>query len=105
MPATAPSAFLLMNGTTEKVAPSDICTKRLKRINVAIAIGSTVCCENSIRAKPSKKRIMPRNHTRPRRPHFRPHLSPTTPPSVRAKMFIKPNSAATVPAAASPRSK
>ena len=47
-----------MNGTTEYVAPSDICTQRLNRISVAIAAGSTVCCEKSIRARPSRKRIV-----------------------------------------------
>ena len=94
-----------MNGTTEYVAPSDICTQRLNAISVPIASGRTVCCENSMSARPSQKRIVPRNQTRPRRPHFRPHLSPTQPPSVRAKMFIRPKRPATRPAVASPRSK
>ena len=41
IPATDPSAFLLMNGTTEYVAPSDICTNRLKTIIAGIASAST----------------------------------------------------------------
>ena len=39
MPDTEPSARRLMNGTTKKVAPSDICTNRLNTIIEAIASG------------------------------------------------------------------
>ena len=98
MPATDPSAFLLMNGTTEYVAPSDICTNRLKTTSAGMARASTGICENSIRASPSANSAMKSQRTRPESPHRRPNRSPIAPPRVRAKTFIRPKSIAAAPA-------
>ena len=98
MPATEPSAFRLMNGTTEKVAPSDICTNRLKTTRAGTASASTGIWEKSISASPSAKRATKSQRTRPDSPQRRPHRSPRAPPRVRAKTFIRPKSIAAAPA-------
>ena len=55
IPATAPRARLLTNGTTEYVAPFDILMNRPVNIIAAMAKGSTRICENSINASPSRE--------------------------------------------------
>ena len=44
---------MLINGTTEYVAPSDICTNRLNTIIIGMASASTRICEKKISATPS----------------------------------------------------
>ena len=74
MPATAPSAFWLMKGTTEKVAPSAICTNRLNTSIAAMATGRMSIREKIARAMPSSSSTPPRNSVRPPQPEADAHL-------------------------------
>lgn len=105
IPATEPSALWLTKGTTAKVAPSAICTNRLKTTSVPMARTRVSICENTINITPSTRTAQKSQPTRPRSPRTRPARSLNRPPSVRAKRFISPNSEATTPAAVRPSSK
>ncbi len=104
-PVTNPSAFLLIKGTTEYVAPSAIWTNKLKRTIPAIAKGRTVICEKRQRKSPSPTTATKSHRTLPFSPYRRPILSPIRPPSPRAKIFINPKVPATSPAVFRPKSK
>ena len=63
-----------------------------------MARASTGICEKSIRASPSANSARKSQRTRPASPHRRPKRSPTAPPSVRAKTFMRPKTIAAAPA-------
>ena len=67
-------------------------------MSAGMASASTGICEKSIRASPSKKSAMKSQRTRPESPQRRPNTSPSAPPRVRAKTFIRPKSIAAAPA-------
>ena len=71
---TKPMLRLLINGTTEYVAPSDIWVNKLKTIIAPIAT-LWMACEKHNNATPSQRRAMQSQRTRPLRPHFRPRRS------------------------------
>ena len=83
IPATEPSAFLLMKGTTEiGRAFGHLHEQAEDDHGAGMASGSTAIREKTISARPSTKSAMKSQLvTRPRRPPVRPKRSPMMPPS------------------------
>ena len=92
-------------GTTAKVAPSAICTKREKRMSSASAGTRASSRLKAARSRPSASRATTRKRTRADRPERRASRSLTSPPRLRANRFIKPKLPAATPAAISPMPK
>ncbi len=104
IPATLPTAFLFINGTTAYVAPFDILTNNAKPI-IDTTENTSISMLANINIPIASKRMQPPStSTLPFSPFVRLTLSLKMPPNARAKIFIIPNDAAIKPAASSDRS-